>query len=78
MWNNWYWESPVDYHWTADSFDSDLPENWEEVCDEANSIIDRHIEENPEESETDFREFLTALWEKSMNDMMVGNIEIIG
>ena len=68
----------LNYYIDADTFGSDLPVNYEDVIDEFNRIIDEHMENNPDETYEDFRDFREALWENAMRDMRVGDVEIIG
>ena len=57
-------EKSMDRHITMDSFGSDCPNNWEEIADFLNNIIDEH---EPEEDETDENEWHIRLWERYCN-----------
>jgi hypothetical protein len=55
-----------DYHITMDSFGSECPNNWEEIADYLNSIIDSMdgIIDECGELTRDGREEIDALWER--------------
>ena len=55
-----------EYHITIDSF-SELPSNWEDIASFLNELIDDHIDNNPNESDIDFKDFLSDLWENYWN-----------
>lgn len=55
----------IDYHITMDSFGQDCPNNWEEIADYLNSIIDSMdgITDENGELTLDGREKIDTIWE---------------
>ena len=61
----------IDYHYTMDSFGQDCPENWEEIADYLNSIIDERL--TPDEygniTDDDYN-IVCKIWEDYCNGDM--------
>ena len=61
----------MDHHITMDSFGQDCPQNWEEIANYLNNIIDSRI--TPDEFgdiTADDREIINAIWETYCNGDM--------
>ena len=58
-----------DYYWTLDNWgDAFPPENAEEICNEANSLLDAYVEQSNIDldnwdDECDLHEYCAGLWE---------------
>lgn len=64
----------TNHYWTGDSWGSAYPpENWQDLVDAANELIDAYAAENPDASDDELWEYSQKLWETYCSTDSVGD-----
>lgn len=53
----------MNYHFNAESFGSDCPENWESICEVLNAILDEYIETTGQDNARVIDAYKNDLWD---------------